>query len=146
MKNFKSQSVWVAVGVLVLGAGCKGSDSADAAPTASATAGTPAPAGGAVTSVSGDKYADVQKITTANCVSCHGAQRPPAGIDLSSYDTIMKGGRKGPIVAAGDPDSSLIYKAVTGAAGVRKMPPKGNLDAASIQTISAWIKAGAKND
>ncbi len=79
---------------------------------------------------------------------CHGGggggRGPAAGIDLSSYDGAMKGGRRGPVITAGDPDGSELVKAVSGPNP--KMPKnKPPLSPDDIKTISDWIKAGAKN-
>jgi len=66
---------------------------------------------------------------------------------LTSYDKVMKGGDEGPVVVAGDPDKSLLIKALKGQ-GAAQMPPPGKgkpLTADQIQTVSDWIKAGAKN-
>ncbi len=90
-------------------------------------------------------YADVQALLTAKCVGCHG-ENGKEGIDLRTYESVMKGGEHGAIVTAGDPAASLIVKAVRGAEGVDKMPKMGApLTEDEIGKIEAWIKAGAKN-
>lgn len=117
--------------VIVCALGCsKGADTAGGTPAAPA-----APSG---------KYVAVQAVFTANCIRCHSGPRPKAGIDLSSYDGVMKGSMEGPIVAAGDPANSKIIRALHGQ-GARPMPPRGSLGASDITTIEDWIKAGAKN-
>lgn len=88
-------------------------------------------------------YAPVQAMLNAQCVGCHGNTNPRAGINLTSYANVMKGGR-GPIVKAGDPAASLLVKALRGV-GARQMPPRGKVDEAKIKAVEAWIKAGAKN-
>lgn len=91
-------------------------------------------------------FSDVQTLFKDKCESCHGADMKAAGIDLSSYESIMKGGKKGPIVVAGDPDKSTLASSLTGAHGTKQMPPGKKLDAADAAKVSAWIKAGAKKD
>jgi len=44
------------------------------------------------------------------CVFCHGGPDPEAGLDLSSYETLLQGGKSGPAVIAGDPDASPIIQ------------------------------------
>jgi cytochrome c len=94
-------------------------------------------------------YAEVQKVLNANCVKCHGGKRPKGGINLTSYAGVLAGGEDGPIVKAGSPNDSVLIKALTGK-GAMQMPPamRGakpiKLPAKTIQTVSDWIKAGAK--
>lgn len=89
------------------------------------------------------KFAAVQTILTTNCAKCHSGDRPKAGINLSSYEGVMKGGMEGPIVTAGDPDGSKLIKALKGQ-GAKQMPPRSSIPATDIATIEAWIKDGAK--
>jgi protein TonB len=76
---------------------------------------------------------------------CHASGKPKAGIDLTSYDSVMKGGREGAIVKAGDVSGSKLDMALHHAGGVKQMPPPGPLPATDIATIEGWIKDGAKN-
>jgi mono/diheme cytochrome c family protein len=99
----------------------------------------------AATTAAAATFASVQATFSKNCISCHGASRPKAGINLTSYDTIMKGGKEGPVVVAGDPAGSKIIKALRHQPGAAAMPPRGALPDADIANIQAWIKAGAKN-
>jgi outer membrane lipoprotein-sorting protein len=91
-------------------------------------------------------FASVEGIFKTSCTGCHSATRPSGGLDLSSYDAVMAGGQSGKCIVAGDPDNSLLLQLVNGT----KKPsmPKGSdpLDSATVQTISDWIKAGAKNN
>jgi hypothetical protein len=105
-------------------------------PASASTTGTPAAATG--------KYAAVQTIFTTNCVKCHSGARPKAGIDLSSYDTLMKGGREGAVIKPGDAAGSKLVMALHGQ-GAKQMPPPGPLAPADVATVEAWVKDGAKN-
>ena len=90
-------------------------------------------------------FKDVETIFAANCTRCHGDGGMRGGIDLTSYDSIMKGGDDGPIVKKGAPKHSVLVQALRGTDGVRQMPPRRpQLPEASIATVEAWIKAGAK--
>ncbi len=90
-------------------------------------------------------FTPVNDILTKSCVGCHNSTKPADGIDLSSYEAVMKGGKEGPVVIAGDPDKSLLAMTVKGAPGVKKMPLKGDpLTEAQIKDIETWIKDGAK--
>jgi mono/diheme cytochrome c family protein len=108
-------------------------------------AGAKNPAGGFASAKAKVKYADVQKIFDASCIGCHGAGRPRGGINLTSYESVLKGGEDGPILVAGDPKKSALYLAITATQPYRPMPPRGpKLADKDIKTIETWIKAGAK--
>src|SRR5436190_19122068 len=71
-------------------------------------------------------FKDIQPILNASCVGCHSGDRPKAGIDLSSYESVMRGGEDGPVVKIGAPKHSLLVRALRGVNGVRQMPPRRN--------------------
>ncbi len=90
-------------------------------------------------------FAAVQPILNRSCVGCHG-EGGKAGIDLRTYESVMQGGRKGPIIKAGDPANSMLIQALSGAGGVDQMPKNAApLDAAEIKQLSDWVQAGAKS-
>lgn len=90
-------------------------------------------------------FTPVSEIFTKSCVGCHNATKPAAGINLTTYEDAMKGGKEGPVIVAGDPDKSLLVMTVKGAPGVKKMPLRGDpLTEAQIKDIETWIKDGAK--
>lgn len=120
--------------------GCKGGgeDTSSPAPTGipkPKAAESNGPAASAAT------FASAQAIFAKNCVGCHG-EKGKGRIDLRSAESIMKGGEDGPIVVAGKSADSLIIKALKGQ-GAKQMPPKGALPQADIDTVAAWIDAGA---
>lgn len=129
----------VVAGFGLLIAGCASQDGG-AASGSSASGASSADAGGS-SATSASAYAPVQAIFTEHCVACHGETNPKAGASLTSYDKVMAAG----IVKAGDPEGSLIIHALKGTNGAKQMPFKqAPLSDADIQTISDWIKDGAK--
>jgi len=83
------------------------------------------------------------RLLSSNCLACHGAAKM-SGLDLRSRETALAGGSRGPALAPGKPAESLLMKAISAAAGVPKMPPgKQSLDPAQVETMRAWIAAGA---
>lgn len=86
-------------------------------------------------------WATVQPIFASNCTPCH-AGRGKAGFSISSYESVMKGPDDGPVITPGDENSRLI-RMVTGQT-TPKMPPMRNVSDADVETLKAWIKAGAK--
>lgn len=102
----------------------------------------------------GDKpltyQADIKPILDANCVSCHvpgGAGYEKTGLQLDSYEAVMKGTKLGPVVVAGSSVSSTLYRLVSGQADPSIRMPHGQaaLPDADVSKIAAWIDQGAKN-
>jgi hypothetical protein len=89
-------------------------------------------------------YATVAPLIKAQCESCHNADRHPKMVDLSSYDALMKSGKHGPIVIAGDPASSKLIKSVDGEKNPRMPIGKAPLADTDIALLKQWIAAGAK--
>ncbi len=85
---------------------------------------------------------DVQPILEKNCYSCH-TDKMRGGLRLDSREAMLKGGASGPAVVPGNPEVSLLYKAISYKNEDLKMPPKGPLASEDVATIAKWIKAGA---
>src|SRR5215469_5850901 len=56
----------------------------------------------------------VQPILTENCYRCHSheADKIKGSFVLDSREALLKGGETGPAIAPGDPEKSLLIKAV----------------------------------
>ena len=52
-------------------------------------------------------------ILEKNCLGCHGAAQM-SGLDLRQRDAMLKGGKRGAAIVPGDPEASLLYRAVSG--------------------------------
>jgi mono/diheme cytochrome c family protein len=126
------------IGVCV---GCGSPESSSTSTDAPVSTGSPGASttSGAPTTVA---YADVQAVLDKNCVKCHGADNPKAGISLVSHEALMKSSA----VTAGDPENSLLVQALRGSHG-KKLMPMGSaaLLEADIKKIETWIKDGAKS-
>jgi len=82
-------------------------------------------------------------IFQAKCSECHGTETKEAGLDLSSYESAMRGSEYGTVIEAGDADGSLLVEMVS--AG--EMPQDGDpLPEEEVALIRAWIEAGATNN
>lgn len=92
----------------------------------------------------------VAPILAANCSGCHRPGRPGlerGGLDLTTFERMMRGAGGEPVVLAGKPDESHMVLRVKGEETPRM--PQGNdvsLSAEAIGRIESWIKAGAKLD
>ncbi|MFA6242357.1 MAG: DUF1553 domain-containing protein, partial [Candidatus Hydrogenedentales bacterium] len=89
--------------------------------------------------------AAIKPIFAERCVGCHGAEKQKAGLRLDLPECISAGGEDGPVVVAGKPDESALYKRVTLPAGHEDiMPPKGDpLTKEQTDLIRQWIELGA---
>src|SRR5436309_1603562 len=71
--------------------------------------------------------ARIRPVLAANCYSCHDSNKATAGLDLTSKGGLERGGSRGTAVRPGDPDASLLYRAVSYRDPALKMPPGGKL-------------------
>lgn len=95
--------------------------------------------------------ADVKPILDHNCLECHqagGAGTLASGLDMTSYDSLMKGTRFGPMIIAGDVEGSNLLVLMEGRADPSISMPHGqkSIPKEDIQTIRLWIKQGAKKN
>ncbi len=84
----------------------------------------------------------VRPILANHCFECHGPKKQKAGLRLDSRDGMLHGGDTGPAIVPGHPEQSLLVKAIN-YTDEPQMPPKGQLAAAEIATLTNWIKQGA---
>jgi hypothetical protein len=79
----------------------------------------------------------IRPTLAANCYACHSGATPQAGLSLDSAQGI------GRVVKAGDPDGSLLMRAIRYQDEQLRMPPGKALPAETIAEFEAWIRAGA---
>jgi mono/diheme cytochrome c family protein len=94
---------------------------------------------------------DVLPIFKDQCAACHtpgGEGTTASGLDLTTYDGIMKGTKYGPMIIPGNPDySNLMWLLDWKASPQLRMPHgKQQLPVAQRDTIRTWIRQGAKNN
>ena len=86
---------------------------------------------------------NIRPLLIESCFDCH-TDDEKGGLRLDSRERMVKGGESGPAIVPGDPDASLLMRAVRHAAGVAKMPRQaGKLTDAQIAALATWIKDGA---
>jgi mono/diheme cytochrome c family protein len=87
--------------------------------------------------------ARVRPLLVNSCFDCHTADEK-GGLRLDSRESILKGGDSGPAIVPGNPDASLLIKAVRHAEGVAKMPRSApKLADTQIAALAEWITMGA---
>jgi WD40 repeat protein len=88
---------------------------------------------------------DIEPILVNKCMFCHSGPVKEAKLDMSTYESLMKGGKSGkPIVPGKSAECLLIKRA--GKTEKPFMPPKGEepLTAEELALIKLWIDQGAK--
>jgi hypothetical protein len=87
----------------------------------------------------------VRPILVESCYSCHSTEtkKLKGSLLLDSMPGLLKGGDTGPSLVPGDPDKSLLVKAIRYTDEDLQMPPKEKLPAERIAAIEAWVKMGA---
>jgi hypothetical protein len=86
--------------------------------------------------------ASADLILKQNCQPCHNETTRTSGLALTTRDSILAGGKRGPAVKPGSPDESLLVQAVE-QNGALKMPPGRKLQPDQIASIRRWIDLGA---
>jgi len=92
---------------------------------------------------------DIAPIFRGWCISCHqpgGQGYNASGLDLTSYDGVMKGTKFGPMVIPGQPDSSNLIVLIDGRAKIQMPYGHKPLPSCLRQNIWTWIFQGAKNN
>src|SRR5262245_26604609 len=67
--------------------------------------------------------ARIRPVLVASCYSCHDANKATGGLNLASKAGMERGGSRGTAIRPGDPDASLLYRAVSYRDPALKMPP-----------------------
>jgi WD40 repeat protein len=91
---------------------------------------------------------DVAPIIMENCFACHDPKKRKGKLDMSTYETLRKGGGSDDPITPGKPDESLIMSRVM-ATDKSRMPPLDAGDALAkekIAVLEKWIAGGAKLD
>jgi hypothetical protein len=88
----------------------------------------------------------IRPLLVEHCYSCHSAKAEKLKGDLyaDSREGLLKGGETGPAIVPGDPDKSLLIKAVRYTDRDFQMPPKNKkLSERQIADLTRWVKSGA---
>jgi hypothetical protein len=87
----------------------------------------------------------VRPVLVDSCYKCHSAQseKLKGGLYVDSRYGLLKGGKTGPAIVPGEPEKSLLIKAVRYVDEDLQMPPKKPLGKEQIAALETWIKMGA---
>ena len=94
---------------------------------------------------------DVKPVLDTHCMECHnagGTGTEKSGFSVESYDSVMAGTKLGPMVVAGDPLSSNLYRMVAREVDKSIRMPHGEstLSVEERAVIKTWIAEGALNN
>ncbi|HEU4753030.1 MAG TPA: DUF1549 domain-containing protein, partial [Armatimonadota bacterium] len=123
---------------LLLSGTLAGAAAGVAAPTPAAPSPPPA-----ASSKQADEFFElkVRPLLAEKCYSCHADKVHLSDLRLDSREALLKGGRAGAAVVAGDPDHSPLIQAIR-YDGKLKMPPAGKLKDEEIAALTEWVRAG----
>jgi len=95
---------------------------------------------------------DVLPIIHDYCLSCHqpgGKGYEKSGLDMRTYQSLMKGTKFGAVIKPGDSFTSILIQVVEGRVHPSiKMPygMEGGLAKDKIEILKKWVKQGASNN
>ena len=87
----------------------------------------------------------IRPVLADNCYSCHASsmKSPKGGLVLDTKAGLLRGGVSGAAVVPGNPQQSLLLRAITQRDLNLKMPPGDKLSDAVIADFEKWIAMGA---
>ena len=89
----------------------------------------------------------IRPLLIEHCLKCHdgaASEKPKGGLALNTRDGWAKGGEHGPAIVPGQPDKSLLIRALRYTDKDLQMPPKGKkLTAQQIALFEEWVRLGA---
>lgn len=86
----------------------------------------------------------IRPVLHERCIACHGALKQEAGLRLDTAQRALAGANGNPILTPGDAAASALLARVQSTDPDMRMPPEGEpLTALQIESIAAWITAGA---
>jgi len=86
----------------------------------------------------------IRPLLAESCYGCHsGRQKKPlGGLRVDGRARLLRGGEHGAAVVPGEPDRSLLMRAVRYEEPKLAMPPQGRLPAEKINLLADWIRMG----
>ncbi|MCS7023230.1 MAG: PSD1 and planctomycete cytochrome C domain-containing protein [Bryobacteraceae bacterium] len=84
----------------------------------------------------------VRPVLAKHCFSCH-TQNKLGGLEMTSRESLLKGGNSGPAIDVQRPAQSLLVRVLRHTHDRLQMPPAGKLPEEDIDNIERWIARGA---
>ena len=92
--------------------------------------------------------ARVAPIFENKCSNCHNAEKRKGKLRLDSFENVMRGGKDGVVVKAGDPKHSELFRRISLSPDEKDFMPtdgKPPLTPSEVKVIELWIASGASN-
>ncbi|MDA1266818.1 MAG: hypothetical protein O2816_17195, partial [Planctomycetota bacterium] len=89
----------------------------------------------------------VRPVLIERCYRCHNSvERTEGGLALDHAAGLLEGGNSGPAIVPGDPEGSLLLRAVRHSEGAPRMPrEEPRLQPDELEALATWIAAGASD-
>ena len=84
----------------------------------------------------------IRPIIAVHCLECHGPGEQSGELRLDSKDHLLNGGKSGPTIIPGKPDTSRLIEAVRRSDDLA-MPPDAELTPRQIAALEHWVRLGA---
>ena len=84
----------------------------------------------------------VRPVLAEHCYACHGPKKQSTGLRLDTTTGIRAGSDGGPVIIPGQPEKSLLIRAVRRETD-SPMPPKQALPPAAVAALTQWVREGA---
>ncbi|MDA8743169.1 PSD1 and planctomycete cytochrome C domain-containing protein [Rubripirellula amarantea] len=85
----------------------------------------------------------IRPLLSDHCYECHNDETSEGDLRLDSLSGMLTGGKAGPAVVAGKPQSSLIVTAISYRDSELRMPPEGKLSDQQVADLTRWVEMGA---
>jgi hypothetical protein len=93
-----------------------------------------------------DYATQIRPLLQERCFSCHGALKQKSNLRLDTVELMRRGGKSGPALVPGKPESSPILERVSAADPEDRMPPEHegqSFSPTQVSQLREWIAAGA---
>ncbi|MCE9528108.1 MAG: DUF1549 domain-containing protein, partial [Planctomycetales bacterium] len=86
----------------------------------------------------------IRPVLAGTCFKCHGGEKTAHELKVNSREALLKGGKSGAALVAGEPEKSLLLKAIRrDDDAASHMPPDKPLAKELVADFEKWLKLGA---
>jgi cytochrome c553 len=85
----------------------------------------------------------IRPVLATTCFKCHGGKKTGNNLRVDRREALLKGGDSGPAIVAGNPEKSLLIRALRHRDDELKMPPDKKLPDAVVADFERWVRTGA---
>ncbi|MEZ6056002.1 MAG: c-type cytochrome domain-containing protein [Planctomycetaceae bacterium] len=85
---------------------------------------------------------DIAPFMANLCVGCHSGNAPDSGLDLTSFESMMKGGDSGRVVIPGNREGSRLFRLVGGLEAPRMPQGQARITRKNYEDLIKWFDEG----